>query len=303
LKKISICSAISGLDTIVDPVRVQHDGTVAGLSSCSNVRIDRTGRIGMRRGTLLKFAGAYHSVFCNNGDTFVGLNFDNDTSIMQIKRDHVHGVRSGLTKGARIWYCQVGRKTFYSNGFQNGFIEDGVSHPWPAANYTGPTTTKQFAEAPRGTMLFWWAGHIFIVVDKALMWSQPMNYGTFRLDANHVQFDSPIQMVKPVAGGVFVSDADVTWFFRGSKPGEFIQELKANYPALYGSQGLDSPDAIDFGFEVPGLCAVWNSAQGHCIGLPDGTMMNVINKKVKYPTGYNNGACLVDGSHIIATGY
>ena len=67
---IKLFTGASGLNTKVDPVRVQFNAAagVSDLSSAVDITIDNTGRPGRRLGWNLKTVGELHSLWCDGGD-------------------------------------------------------------------------------------------------------------------------------------------------------------------------------------------------------------------------------------------
>lgn len=287
----------SGLMTIVDPVRIPYDPEtgVTALSRAVNITHDRTGRPSRRTGYTLKQSGLFHSLFCNGGACFVGqgpylYRVGTDYSLQQLR---------GALSGARISYVQHNEETYYANGFQNGVIRDGVSYSWPAGAYEGPETVRQFSGAPVGQHLAFYSTRWYISVGKELWISEPYGPGLFDLARGLIQFESNIRMIKPVDGGIFISDSKKTWFFAGKDYDDFEQKLAAPYPALEWSDAIDYINAEELGFEVVGHCALWGSQEGAILGTPDGRAMNLTKNKVVYPKVGAQGAGLLRNKNFI----
>ena len=299
---VRIFSGTSGLNNIVDPVRLKwslETGFVE-LAESMNIVIDDSGRISRRAGSTLDHVGTYHSIFCNKGDCFVVHDRTSDAAIMQLGTDKsLTGVRSGLTKGARISFCQVGAKTYYSNGYQNGVITAGVSAAWPVHTHVGVDTLREFYAAPLGTHIAHFQGRMWIV-DGLLIWvSEPYAYGKFRLAGVGFQFPSNVRMIKPVKGGVWVSDSEKTGFIRAADKFEDMAfEQKSAYPAHEWSESIELAEIN----QIPGLSAVWSSDEGLIIGSADGQLTVATKTKLIYPTGAN-GATFIDGQTVINTIY
>jgi len=146
-----------GINNIIDPLRHPYNPEtgVGFLAEAINCNIDDSGMISRRAGQTLLSAVSSHSIFCDKGDCFVVQDRVGDAALYQVGTDYsLAGIRSGLTKGARVSFCQVGSKTYYSNGYQNGVIENGLSTAWPALlPHVGADTVRAFYPAPIGTHL------------------------------------------------------------------------------------------------------------------------------------------------------
>jgi len=308
MKPVTLYSGAAGLNTILDPQRLSQ-GTkkepgMIELAVAVNVSIDDRGLVTLRKGDTLAESGEFHSLFCNGGDCFVVQERIGDAAIMQVAGDlSLSGVRSGLTKNRRMSFTQVNGDTYYSNGSQNGFIRSGISAAWPVNTYEGPETNLNFSPAPVGNHVAFKKGGLMLIAEGPTLWinHEPFAFGLFNLRSGFVSFASDIKMICPVAGGVFVSDSGRTLFLRGTSWFDFIQVQVADYPALEWSLAHDTVLLRKLGFDMPGHGRIWASTKGVCIGMDDGTFINMTEDQIKYPSGYTSGACLVTDSHIIHT--
>jgi len=296
---VTLLHGCTGLNTVVDPVRLPYDSKagVSDLGVAVNIRIDETGRVSRVDGFSSVDTGSYHSLFCDGGDCFVGKG----TALYQVGMDlSVTGVRSGLS-GDRITYAQSGNRTYYSNGTQNGYIESGISRPWNKDDYLGPDSAKYFSAAPVGNHLAFAFSRMFVSEDDVLWWSEPFRNGLFNKAINFVRFSTKILMLKPVASGCFISDEKRTYFLRGTDPHQFIQEIVANYPAYEWSDAIDYVDGMEIGLDSSGLCAFWSSPEGAILGTANGQIVNMNKAKIIYPEDGQSGASLIRGYEFIHT--
>jgi len=299
METVRILTSSKGLNTKLQKTRVAYDksGTTE-LTKAVNVSHDYTGRVSRRSGYNYQVEGDFHSVFCDEGDCFLGRGLD----LFKLNNDlSITGVRGSLS-GNRIGFCQIGRETYYANGHQNGVIRNGQSYPWPVGEYLGPETSRSFSSAPAGTHLAYYNGYLCISVGNVLYFSEPWAPGLFNMSKMFVQFSSEVLLVKPVVSGIFVSDSEDTWFLHGPTPSDFVQKKVLSYPALEWSDAIDYVESLDIGLEIPGLCAMWGSRYGAVLGLPDGTAINRSINKVKYPKiGSQGSGLLKDQTFIFNT--
>lgn len=293
----------AGLNTVLDPERLQQgtrdNGFEIELAEAVNLFIDDRGQASLRNGMIEAQAGEFHSLFCKGGDCFVVQERTSDAAIMKVNADYsLAGVRSGLTKNRRMAWGQIGPDTFYSNGMQTGYIREGVSAAWPIQTYQGPEADMQFATTiPAASHIaFLDGGQIIIAVGNALFSNHsPYQYGLFHPGRGNVAvFESNVTMVAAVREGFFASDGFATRFFRRTEEWyQFRQELAESAAALEHSLAHDSVRLREIGIESPGFARVWASTAGICIGTDDGQCINITKEKVKYPSGYTAGACLI----------
>lgn len=276
----------TGLNVVADPVRLprRKDGT-SDLQVAVNVSIDESLRVKSRKGVSELQSGNFHSLFSDKGDCFVVK----DTALYQVAEDGtLQGIRSELTD-AKMDFAQVGDRTYYTNGYEKGYILGGTSYSWSKGTYTGPTSTRHFVGPPVGTHLAEFNGRMFIGQENVLWWSEPFNFGLYNRAESFAQFYTNIRMIKPVAGGIFVSTEKNTWFLEGQLPLQFRTYTVLNYPAIEWTDSIQYISSGDLGVEVSGLCAVWAGEEGVILGLPTGQVINLNKDKVIYPETARSG--------------
>jgi len=295
---IKLFNGSSGLNTVVDPVRIKYDldTGISDLGVAVNIKLDETGRPSRVDGYSEVLSGSYHSVFCDGGDCFVGKG----TSLYQLGTDLTEtGVRSGLS-GDRIAFAED-VYTYYSNGTQNGVITNGISAAWPTDTYYGPDSSKDWSTAPVGHHLAFAFSRAFVAQNDILWWSEPFRYGLFNQAINFVRFPTKILMIKPVVSGMFVSDEKKTYFLQGTNPHTFIQQIVAQYPAYEWSEAIDYVEGLEIGLNNSGLCVLWSSPEGAILGTAQGQLININKSKIIYPEDGQYGASLLRGYDFIHT--
>lgn len=290
-KPITIFSGGTGLNTVEDPVRIpaQKNG-LSDLQVAVNVSIDQSYRMNSRRGVSQLQSGSYHSLFCDGGDCFV-MKGD---SLYQIAEDgSLKGIRSGLTD-AKMDYTQTGDRTYYTNGYEFGYVQGGTSYVWKKGTYQGPDTNRVFSGPMPGNHITDFAGRIFISQENVIWYSEPFDFGLFNKAESFVQFYTKILMMKPVASGMFVSTERGTYFLEGVNPKGWKVRQVFGYPAIEWSDAVDYVNSVDLGFEIPGLCPIWASSEGAIMGFPTGDVINLNKEKIIYPEGAKTGfGCLI----------
>jgi len=301
-----ILKGASGLNNIVDPLRHQYNPEtgVGFLAEAVNVDIDETGMIYRRAGQVQLSDISSHSLFCDTGDCFVIQDRTVDAALYKIGTDlSLTGIRSGLMKGAKVSYWQVGTKTYYSSAFQNGVIENGISSSWPTNDHVGADTTRSFYAAPLGNHICIFQGRMWIAVANVIWVSEPYAYGKFDMARCFFQFGSNVRMIKPVQSGVWVSTEESTGFIRGAdKFSDMSFEKKTEVPAHEYSANIELVDLSATALQIQGLSAIWSSDDGLSIGTADGTLIVPTANKLLYPTG-SSGATVVSDYNVINSVY
>lgn len=292
----------SGLNTVVDPVRLPFDKDtgISALAVAVNVVLDDTGRPSRRDGHILVFDDLpAHSIFCDGGDCL----FVAEDTLCQMLPGYTRVVlRTGLREGARADYAQVNDDIYYTNGVQIGIVRSGGLHEdWISRPYVGPETNRVFAGPTPGEHIAFHASRVWLSDGRYAIYSEPFAFAWFDLARNFIPLDSRVRMMKPVRDGMFMSSEKATYFLSGREPKEFRLLKVAGYPALEWSVAIDYVEGLDLGLQLPGLCALWASPAGVCLGLPDGSMMNLTRNKVVLPENLSAGASLLRGYNLITT--
>jgi len=297
METVPIFRGSSGLNTTVDPVRIGFNAEtgVTDLAIAVNVVHDKTGRPSRRPGYTALQTGAFHSLFCDDGECCVGQG----NLLYLVNSDYtLTGIRSGMS-GNWIDYAQVGPRIYYCNGIENGIIENRLSYSWPENTYVGPETTRQFFPAPVGQHLAHFSGRMYIAEGGTLWYSEPYAYGLYDKARGFVPFTSRIIMVEPVENGLFVSDKKAIWFLEGTNPKEFTITQKTNFPALEWSASIERVEIANMGFDVTGLGVLFGSTKGALLGMPSGQIINLTEEKAIYPSIGSRGAGLLKGDNFI----
>ena len=303
---ISLYKATSGLNTTVDPERLAFgEEGVVELAQAVNISIDDRGLVSLREGDVLSQSGEFHSLFCDGGDCFVVQERAGDAAIMRVNSDlSLSGVRSGLSKGRPMGWCQANTMTFYGNGESTGVIEDGISAPWTVDAYSGHVESSMafLSSVPVSTLLAYdGAGTIVIANGQTLHWNRfPFLFGLFA-QRDVIALPTPITMAKAVAGGWFVSDERYVRFYSGPLLHQSTETRVTNTPAT--GVAIELVDAADLGMEGGGHGVIWSATDGIWFGAADGSAINLTREKIDYPANYRRGACLVRNKQILHTVY
>jgi len=304
LTLLTILKATTGLNTKLDPVRLQYDkqAGIQELQAAVNVDIDDTGRISRRKGFEQKLAGSFHSLFsdggvclCVTGDALSILNGDFTTTPIR-----------NVTRGAKMSYVQVEDKTYYTNGFETGYVYNSLSWSWVATELPGPDTDRTFNHPPTGKFLEYYKGRMYVAQGDTLWYSEPFSLNHFDLHRGFVRFGKPIVMVKAVTSGIFVSTVDRTFFLSGDSPATgYIRIRVADYAALsYSAITLNGRLSFGPGGEpsiesdTGNQSALWISKKGICYGAYDGGLVNLTKDKIDLPESLEGASLIIDDRYI-----
>jgi len=291
-----------GVNNRVLPSRLAYDietGEV-DLAEAVNCDIDDSRQITRRLGSSQISSVISHSAFCNKGDCFFVQDRTSDAAIYRLGDDFISyaGVRSGLTKGNRVAFCQVGDKTYYTNQVQTGVITDGVSAAWPDQSaHVGAATTREFYPAPAGKHLEYWMGRMWISVGSVIYASEPFAVGKYAMARCFFQFGANVVMMKAVEGGMWVSTAEEIGFISRADDFKSLQWVgkDSRKPAHEWSVCHELVDLSKTALQIPGESAVWSSDDGVCVGKENGQLEVITEERLLYPASAEGATVVSDG--------
>jgi len=285
-------SKFSGLNNRVAGTRIDYDPNngVSCLSEAVNIDIDESRRISRRRGmTATALTTPCHSLFYKNG---VGLVVSNDTLYGVDRGFNLTTIRDELELNAKMYYCYVNGQVYYSNNFQNGFVEDNINYDWIARPYVGIDTYKAFSSPPLCTLIEYHSSRLYIVVgNKTIVYSEPFAFSWFNLASNYLMFSSEITMIASVGTGIYISDATGVYFYFGKSPKSFEIQKVSSSPAIAGTMVKTQGKFINRG--VDGEVPVWTATDGIYVGEVNGTVTNLTKDFLMLPSGSGIEGCAV----------
>ncbi len=296
-REITILRGSSGLNNVVDPARLKFSPTTgtSELKAAVNVEIDETGRINRRKGSelLTELAGA-HSLFEYSNDCFVAA----DGNLYRVNSDYtLLGLRSGMTKTAKLSYAGVGDKVFYVNGYEIGVINlFDVSFPWTTSTYSGDLDSREYYDPPTGQLVMATLGRIYIAEGDVIWYSEPFAYSLFRKARSFYQMKSRVTMMTPVDGGFFVGTQEGTYFINTTHD---IRQV-TNGRAVLGSNEVLPQGAIP-SLEWVGRVALWVESDGIWAGSGMGNAMNLTDGRLVLTDGATSGSTVLRDDGVIVT--
>lgn len=178
--------------------------------------------------------------------------------------------------GALVWATD-------SNNYHFMFIGDAdVINEIPTSE---PLPTFLCSPPPCFSLLHYAFGRMWGAVDDMLYYSEPYQYGLYRLSSNFFKFDSEITVIASVSSGIFIGMKDKTVFLMGTEP-EQMSQLNAGAGSIKGTLAYANnlPELGDIlgtpekGFvDVP----VWRTTEGIVAGNITGKLYNLTKHKIK----------------------
>jgi hypothetical protein len=296
--EINIFTGSSGLNIKIDPARLPYDPEtgVQDLAVAVNVDHDYTGRVSRRKGfAATARTEVIHSLWCDGGPCL----FVTGDALCLLNPDYTYKLLRNVTENAKMRYVQVDDIAYYTNGIEMGYVQNGASAGWSAAAapYGPDPTTRTLYSPPVGSHLEVYNGHMFIAQGNIVWFSEPFAYNHFDLVRSYLPFGGEVRMFKSVEGGIWISTHHHTYFLEGSLPKEFRRRIAATYPAIEDT--VVQVDASKLGNgEFQGLGLLWTTREGICLGLSDGTFMNLTQRKIDLPHTLRGAGLLFDERYV-----
>jgi hypothetical protein len=252
------------------------------LRSCINLDIHNDGILASRDGYTKVYNGTnchslYKGVFVAGGT----LRLVSDKS----------GILGGVGNDP-LSYVEINDLIYFSNnnlhgklnsGFQYVTWRDRVTSGNSEHNSTRLTLEEQhLTQLPLGNKLMEFKGRLYVVNDKIIYFSEPLNYDLTREAQNWLQYEDNVTCLAKVESGIFVSTKYRTYFLEGTDFTNFKQSIVGegahNGEPIYvhaNDLGID-----DYDYKLP----VWVSVNGFVVGLPNGTIQQVTKDRISFNT-------------------
>jgi hypothetical protein len=296
-----ILQGFTGLKNTVSPERL----TAAELEDAVNIDLDDVGQARRRRGYNLKSAGDFHSVKTVGGKTY-GVK---DGSLGIVREDYSF-TALGVTVGpAPVCYTCVDNKVYFSSSTAQGVVQpDETIIDWGATDGQGtwwspvivPTDTlgavsgKLLGDPKVADVLEAYNGRIYLAHGKILWATELFQYHYVDRTKNFMQFEHDITLLMAMDDGLYVGTEGGLYFLKGRMLGAFALSIVVSSPVLRGSgvwvpADLVHPQALNSPIPT-GDAAVFMTETGVCAGFDGGTVYNLTQAKMIFPSAISAAA-------------
>ena len=261
----------------------QEELKPAELAVARNVDIDDAGRVTRRDGCddIATLTGDYHSLWSPE-DESICLAVKGGSLYRIWENDTATLLRANVGDSTMA-YVAVNGTVYYTNGVVIGYIEDGTDKA-----FTDPGVTFKISPPP-GQIIRHFNGRLYIAKGPVLWFTDAMAFGRVDTRTGFKQFPSDIRTIRPVDGGLFISDADETFFMSGPSPDK--ASLKTVGKAAITGSDLSIQGRL-FSKEIQGSVAFFTTEDGICMGMSDGTVISMTSSTYKLPSA-KRGAIFV----------
>lgn len=287
----------TGMNNVDDPANVGspvpniRQLIFTEMSAMVNADPDNHGGCALRPGQVSVSATATHSGWANPYNPQEMLCVQG-TDLKRLWPDgSLTTIRSRVTAGLRMAFCQVNDVIAYSNGIEQGIIEQGqdTAQFIPLDPFKLPMVAGQFLE--------WYNGRLYALKNNVLYCSDSLDTpgGIESMDERQnvvAVFDGMGTMLQRVDNGLFVASGKETFFFQGADPwidGGFDQRSIAPYGAIPYTSVPVKADLLGID-GLNGWACIWTSERHVCIGGNSGFFLPV--EKLALKAGKEGAAVL-----------
>jgi len=178
-----------------------------------------------------------------------------------------------------IYVTRCDGETFYQ-AYRQENMTQAVLHVTEQTVSTTFSKTLLFGPPPAGTMLEYYNGHIYIVDQSTVWYTEPFRYELIDAMQDFLPFDRDVTLMGAVEDGIFFGTDTEIVFAQGPGPRKFSMERKTSYGAVKGTMQV-----IDH-LEKDGTLKKWiafASKEGLCFGKPGGEIDNVTRNNYIIP--------------------
>ncbi len=141
--------------------------------------------------------------------------------------------------------------------------------------------TQFLNRMPSGTLVRYGHGRLWIVDGNTIWYSEAMRYGLTSPRHNHLYFSSPITILEPVNGGVWIGTTEQVWFLAGTGPETWSLVLTSGKPPIAGSGTTISAHLLGGDLGASGTTsAIWLAINGYVLGTSNGQLVEVQKDRI-----------------------
>lgn len=218
-------------------------------------------------------AGEYHITFT----AVSGGKISGNGSISSITLTDTGGIQIlNRPSGALVWATDQHGVVFQLVGEVDTIVTIPTTEPLPSWMCSPPLNMS---------VLMYAFGRMWGAVGDTLYYSEPYQFGWFKLNSNFFKFNSTITVLAAVSTGVFVGMEDSTVFLAGADPSQ-MQQSSAGAGSVRGTLAYcnNLPELGDvLGTPEKGYSSVpvWRTTEGVVAGNISGRLFNLTKNKLK----------------------
>ncbi len=152
---------------------------------------------------------------------------------------------------------------------------------------------EQFADnIPPCKHLDRYNGRMYFAVGPRVYYTDPLDYGRFRIHRNYFQYPTDVTMIKSVETGIYVGSERYTVYLDGKDPQDMVQKVVDMRGVIPGTASRVHSEVFGPDFQYKGPVALWWTQGGGLVrGSVGGEITQLTERKVALPS-YESGATM-----------
>lgn len=297
MARVPVFRATSGLNNVLEAhlLKYGEDGGCP-LAEAVNVIIDDSGSAKRRKGIVKLVDGACHSLWAKGEYCF----FVSGGKLYRYM-DGSAVLVNGLCGDAEMFFAEYAGRVYCNNGTFRAILKDMTVTPWTASvPQQHASDTRTLGIPVTFGLVCSFAGRMFVVDGRYLWESEPGNPSCFDLGSGYMDFGEQVMDIVAVRGGLYVSTTTRVFFLAGSSKADFTKLEVYQQPMIAGTAKQIAGDDTGDGDNLQGICAIWASQGGVCIGSEDGKVSNVTSRKLVFDKAINGAGVVMPGQYLFS---
>ena len=193
-----------------------------------------------------------------------------------------------------LYITQTNGDMFYRIGqMPNGTTSATIT----AMNGDRPLETFNLWDAPKGSIVRWAHGRLYIAQGNIVWWSQPYQYDLFNIKDDYGYFDEEVTSLCPTPGGLWVS-SDKIYYVSGKDPSNAKLTEKELAQVVRGSEVKFSGAYIFIENTPLGYKWLVTTDRGIFVLFNDGVILNISEQNISMPKAFDAAAGFIQEDGI-----
>ncbi len=263
-------------------LRTDDRGNVVSLRNAVNIDLDVAGNARRRSGYELVASGI--NTRCGFSCK-AGVYFVDGVTLMRLNDDDTTTALFNGIAGEVVSYEYLNGVVYLSDGIVTKRITAGSVYDWSIDFHL--SDDADYMAIPPGTIVRHHNGRMYVASGNMIWFTDPFTLGSVHRQRNFLQFTSPVSIMEPVSGGIWIV-TDETRFYAGGGPEDFTPILQLNYGATPGT-AVRVPNSND---------VMWYSDRGVVLATSDGQIKNLQEASVAVEVGKSGSAVIREENGI-----
>lgn len=269
----------------LDNVNENYEVGFSGMKIADNVDITRANKVRRRKGQTLVTADSYVSVW-SDGDYCLALDSAGTVHQLDDAFASVATYSQLVNYGPhiRLRAARILDDIVFSNGIAIGLASASTFQEQVFPSDSFGDRTLDYSPPPAFTDIELFAGRCYYGSGERVYYSVTFGYFRVRFGKDYFRFPDTVTMIAQVESGLFIGTLEKTYFIGNRDPKKAVLLTAANVGVIEGTKTYVEGSVVGEGDSTE-LLPIWATADGFCVGLPNGQVNKVTQKYARLPQG------------------